>query len=57
VVPSQKAISVFDDSDPNRYWSAQNPWNSVKVAGSGTVLKVNKTDDGGNLLQVQVSFK
>jgi immune inhibitor A len=57
VVPSQKAIPVFDDSDPNRYWSAKNPWNSVKVAGSGTVMKVNKTDDGGNLLQVQVSFK
>jgi immune inhibitor A len=56
-VSSQPAIPVFDDSDPNRYWSAENPWSSVKVAGSGTVLKVNKTSDGGNELQVQVSFR
>lgn len=56
-VPSQPAIPVFDDSDPNKYWSAANPWSSVKVAGSGTVMKVAKSEDGGNLLQVQVSFK
>jgi immune inhibitor A len=56
-VPSQPAVPVFDDSDPNKYWSAANPWSSVKVAGSGTVMKVNKSEDGGNLLQVQVSFK
>ena len=56
-VPSQPAIPTFDDSEPNRYWDATNPWSSVKVAGSGTVMKVNKSEDGGNLLQVQVSFK
>jgi len=56
-VPSQPAIPVFDDSDPNRYWDASNPLSSVKVAGSGTVLKVNKSENGGNELQVQVSFK
>lgn len=33
------------------------PWSSVQVAGSGTVMKVNTSEDGGNLLQVQVSFK
>jgi immune inhibitor A len=56
-VPSQKAIPTFDDSDPNRYYDETNPWGSVKVAGSGTVMKVNKSEDGGNELQVQVSFK
>lgn len=56
-VASQPAMPVFDDSDPMRYWSAKNPWSSVQVAGSGTVMKVNKSEDGGNLLQVQVSFK
>ncbi len=56
-VPSQDAMPVFDDSDKNRYWDSTNPWSSVKVAGSGTVLKVNKSEDGGNVLQVQVSFK
>ncbi|HET8766762.1 MAG TPA: immune inhibitor A domain-containing protein [Pedococcus sp.] len=56
-VPSQPAMPTFDDSNPNAYWSAANPWNSTKVAGSGTVMKVNKSEDGGNELQVQVSFK
>ena len=56
-VPSSAGIPTFDDSDPNRYWSAANPWSSTKVAGSGTVLTVTKTRDGGNELQVKVTFK
>jgi immune inhibitor A len=56
-VPSQPAIPTFDDSDPNRYWSAANPWASTKVAGSGTTMTVTKTRDGGNELQVKVAFK
>ena len=56
-VPSQEAIPTFDDSDPNRYWDSTNPWSSVKVAGSGTSMRVAKSVDGGNELQVQVSFK
>ncbi|MFW5470010.1 immune inhibitor A domain-containing protein [Knoellia sp. CPCC 206435] len=56
-VPSSAGIPVFDDSDENRYWDAKNPWSSVKVAGSGTVMKVNKSSADGNQLQVQVSFK
>ncbi|WP_342707756.1 immune inhibitor A domain-containing protein [Pedococcus cremeus] len=56
-VPSQPAIPTFDDSNPNAYWDATNPWSSTKVAGTGTVMKVNKSSDGGNELQVQVSFK
>ena len=56
-VPSQPAIATFDDSDPDRYWSAANPWNSVKVAGTGTSMTVKKTRDGGNELQVQVAFR
>jgi immune inhibitor A len=56
-VPSQPAIPTFDDRDPNRYWSAANPWNSTKVAGSGTTMTVAKTTDGGNELQVKVQFK
>ncbi len=56
-VPSQPAMPTFDDSDPNRYWSAANPWASTKVAGSGTTMKVVNTRDNGNELQVQVKFK
>jgi len=57
VVPSQPAMPTFDDRDANRYWSAANPWNSTKVAGSGTTMTVAKTTDGGNELQVKVKFK
>jgi len=56
-LPAQPAIPVFDDSDPMRYWSADNPQNSVQVAGSGTVMKVHKAANGGKELQVQVSFE
>ena len=56
-VPSQPAITTFDDRDPNRYWSAANPWSSVKVAGTGTSMTVTKTRDGGNELQVKVAFR
>ena len=56
-VPSQPAIPVFDDSNPLRYWSSDNKLSSVQVAGSGTVMRVNKSENGGNLLQVQVSYK
>ncbi len=56
-VPSQPAIPTFDDRDPNRYWTADNPWASTKVAGSGTTMTVSKTRQGGNELQVDVTFK
>ena len=57
VVPSSKGIPTFDDSVVDRYWSSKNPWNSTKVAGSGTSLTVSKTSDGGNELQVKVRFR
>ncbi len=56
-VASQPAIPTFDDRDPNRYWTADNPWASTKVAGSGTTMTVAKTRQGGNELEVKVQFK
>ena len=56
-VESSPAIPTFDDSVADRYWSADNPWSSTKVAGSGTSLTVLKSSDGGNLLQVKVRFR
>ena len=56
-VPSQPAITTFDDSDPDRYWSAKNPWSSTKVAGSGTTIRV-KSQSGDNVnLQVQAGTR
>ncbi len=57
VVPSQPAIPTFDDSDPNRYWSALNPWASTKVAGSGTQISVVDTSKQGDQMIVNVTFK
>ncbi|GIG90944.1 immune inhibitor A domain-containing protein [Plantactinospora endophytica] len=39
-VPKLNPVTVFNDSDPNKYWSAQNPMNSVKVAGTGTKIEL-----------------
>ena len=56
-VPSSAGIPTFNNTRPNRYWSEANPLSSTKVAGSGTVLTVTKTRDGGDELQVKVTFK
>ncbi|MBM0126303.1 immune inhibitor A [Pimelobacter simplex] len=44
----------FDDSDPNRYWTPANPWNSVKVAGVGVTATVT-AENADRSIDVQVS--
>ncbi|MEH0937889.1 immune inhibitor A domain-containing protein [Micromonospora psammae] len=49
-VPALEANPVFTDSGANKYWNNSNPWNSVKVAGTGTRIEIlkqgtNPTDD------------
>jgi immune inhibitor A len=44
---------TFSDEDPDAYWSADNPWNSTKVAGHG--VEVTITGQVGNALTVQVT--
>lgn len=55
-VPSQRALPTFNDSDPMRYWSALNPLGSVKVAGTGTKIRVNSESWMGARLSVTVTF-
>ncbi len=56
-VGPQPAIPTFDDSDPNRYWSAANPLSSVKVAGQGVKIKVTSDIEGLiNMMTVKVTF-
>jgi len=57
VVASQPAIPTFDDTEPNRYWSALNPMASTKVAGSGTKISVLSTSTNGDSMLVNVAFK
>ncbi|HET7761238.1 MAG TPA: M6 family metalloprotease domain-containing protein, partial [Phycicoccus sp.] len=56
-VPSTKGIPTFDDRNPNGYWTADNPWGSTKVAGSGTSITVDKSMKNGDQLQVSVRFR
>ena len=45
------AIPVFDDSDPEAYWTADSPLASTKVAGSGTRIEVkSETSKKGEIL-------
>ena len=37
-VPKLNPKPVFNDRQIDRYWSTGNPWNSVKVAGTGTKI-------------------
>ena len=56
-VPSSAGIPTFDDSVVEPLLVRDEPVDSTKVAGSGTSLTVSKTSDGGNELQVKVSFR
>jgi immune inhibitor A len=39
-VPAADGIPMFDDTNPEAYWTQANEQNSVKVAGSGTKIEV-----------------
>ena len=52
-VPSHGANPVFDDTDPNAYYDAENAQGSVKVAGTGTKIEVLGSPSPG-VLSVQV---
>ncbi len=54
--PSRMGVRTFDDTNPNKYWSAGNPQNSVKVAGTGTKITVAKSNSSGWVLDLQVRF-
>jgi immune inhibitor A len=45
--PSQPGVPVFDDSDPMRYYDADNPQGSVIVGGTGVKLKVINSNKNG----------
>ncbi|MEU1836072.1 immune inhibitor A domain-containing protein [Micromonospora chersina] len=39
-VPQLDPNPVFTDNGVNKYWNSNNPWNSVKVAGTGTKIEI-----------------
>ncbi|SDZ35794.1 immune inhibitor A [Micromonospora pattaloongensis] len=54
-VPKLGPVPVFDDSNPDRYWSADNPQNSVKVAGEGTRIEVALESRAFDMMIVKVT--
>ncbi len=55
-VPSQKAIPTFTDLNPKKYWTADNPWASVQVAGTGTSITVDNTSNKAQDMLLEVRF-
>ncbi len=53
-VPSRAALPVFDDSNPLAYYDEANPHNSVKVAGTGTTIRVVNQNKNG-MMQLEVN--
>ena len=54
-VPSQKAITTFDDTNPDAYYDVANPQGSVRVAGTGTTIKVVDQNVNRGFMTVEVN--
>ena len=53
-VARKPAVPVFDDSDPNAYYDPANPLGSVRVAGTGTTIRVVQSNRNGMMtIEVQ----
>ena len=52
---SNKADSVFDDTDPNAYYDETNPGGSVVVGGTGTKIKVKSVNGKNGVMTVDVT--
>jgi M6 family metalloprotease-like protein len=53
-LPSRPAVRTFDDSDPNAYYDPANPMGSVRVAGTGTKIRVVQINPRGMMtIEVQ----
>jgi M6 family metalloprotease-like protein len=48
-VPSRPGVQVFDDTDPDAYYDPANPNGSVRVAGTGTQIRVVNMSDTGQM--------
>jgi immune inhibitor A len=55
-VKSSKAIKTFYDLDKKKYWTADNPWGSTQVAGTGTKITVAQTTNNAKDMLLKVRF-
>ena len=54
-IRGQAAQPLFDDSNPNRYFKTDQPTAGVKVAGSGTTIKVLK--ESGTSVKIRIDTR
>jgi immune inhibitor A len=54
-VGKQKAVATFDDTNPDAYYDQANPGHSVKVAGTGTTIRVISEDSRKGHMTIQVN--
>ncbi|WP_425955906.1 immune inhibitor A domain-containing protein [Xylanimonas sp. McL0601] len=54
-VTRRPAVSVFDDTDPAKYYDPANPSESVLVGGTGTTIKVLKQNANTGVMRIQVN--
>lgn len=54
-VPAQKAITTFDDTNPDAYYDPANPLGSVRVGGTGTTIKITDQNVNRGFMTVQVN--
>lgn len=47
--PSVPGVATFDDTNPEAYWTATNPTNSVKVVGAGVTATVTSENADGSI--------
>ncbi len=52
LVRGQAGVATFDDSDPERYYKRELPANGVRVAGTGTRIRVLEED--GTSVRIRV---
>lgn len=54
-VPSQKAVPVFDDTNPYAYYDETNPAGSVIVGGTGTTIEVLGANQRKGTMKIEVN--
>jgi len=55
IKPSQRAVRVFDDTDPYAYFDRANPMGSTIVGGTGTRIAVTNVNPWSDVMTIRVN--
>ncbi len=56
-VRSSQPVPTFSDAYADRYWTADNPQNSTKVAGTGLTITVRSTSHHGDDMVLDIRYR